>query len=144
MMSTMGASASTGTVCEATTQGMSARSGVRACTISAASTQPNRPPSTKPSSVACAVIQVCSSRLRGESTGQSNTPCHRVMAIWCGAGSTGRGADQVASSQSLQVHGLFIGASTCCAALWPLSSTANPYQSSTNTAPTASTGKALP
>ena len=53
--STMGAIASTGTVCEATIQGMSARSSVRLCTIKMDSKRPSAVPMTKPIKVLCPV-----------------------------------------------------------------------------------------
>jgi len=52
---TIGAIASTGTVCDATIHGSSARSSVREWTIAAASTTPSSVPRTKPTSVDCAV-----------------------------------------------------------------------------------------
>ncbi len=55
--STMGAMASTGTVCEATIQGMRARSSVTECTMPMASSAPSNAPSTNPSKVASAVTR---------------------------------------------------------------------------------------
>ena len=49
--STMGAMASTGMVCEATIQGISARSSVRECTMPADSSRPRSVPMPKPTRV---------------------------------------------------------------------------------------------
>jgi hypothetical protein len=68
-MSTMGAIASTGMVCEATIHGISALSSVREWTMHTASSTPNTTPMAKPVSAALAVTQVCSNRLRGEVSG---------------------------------------------------------------------------
>jgi len=60
-------------VCEATIHGSSALSSVRECTMPIASSTPSSTPMAKPVSAALAVTQVCSSRLRGESTGHPVT-----------------------------------------------------------------------
>ena len=48
----IGASASTGTICEQMIQGSRLRSSTRLCTISSASTMPSIAPNTNPSAVA--------------------------------------------------------------------------------------------
>src|SRR5450432_1499416 len=106
-----------------------------------ASTMPSSVPSTKPTSVDCAVTAAWKRRLRGESSGQSTRLFHRSIATWCGAGSTGRSIDQVAAIRSAVLYGPF-GASTRSIAPGALSSTAPTYQSTTTAASTTPTGSA--
>ena len=68
---TMGAMANTGTVCDATIHGSSARSSVRLCTIKTDRSKPSAVPITKPVKVDCPVTATWNSRLRGESMGHS-------------------------------------------------------------------------
>ena len=78
--STIGAIASTGTVCEATIHGSKARSSVRECTIATASNKPKAVPMTNPHSVDSPVTATCSNRLRGESMGQPVRLAHKSAA----------------------------------------------------------------
>ena len=136
---TIGAIARTGTDCDATTQGSSARSSVREWTMQIESTKPSAVPMAKPTKVDSPVTATWKSKLRGESKGQSTKLVHKSAATWWGAGNTGRCIFKVAWTKSCHVHGPK-ASSTRSIAPGALRYTVSPYHAITTASTTTAIG----
>ena len=95
----MGAIARMGTVWLATIHGIRLMRSALMCTIAIARAMPRMRPITNPVNVAETVTQAWVSRLRGlrampsdvsRNSGVPSVDAKRSLAIWCGAGSSGR------------------------------------------------------
>ena len=91
----IGAMARIGIVCDVMIQGINVFCSVTEFKMPTAMRMPSAVPMTKPSSVEESVTQAWKSSERGEVGLTSTVVFHTSATIWCGAGSTGRSADQV-------------------------------------------------